>query len=149
MNAPLRKARTRVGVAVVGGALLAVGGTATAAVVTSSPGTAEVADVAPLMSSEPAPTTAAGPTPVSDTPAPTVATVTDTPEPTVAAPTPPTGPSAAEAPAPEPAADPTPYDPTAPWTDSTGLTYIPAPTRSMDPIPGEGPQLNETPIEAG
>jgi hypothetical protein len=49
------------------------------------------------------------------------------------------------APAPEPPPPATPYDPAAPWTDSAGVTYVPAVPVPMEPLPGEnqaGPPAN-------
>lgn len=95
MRALLGKTRTPLGVAVIAASLLAVGGTATAAVVTAGPDTSEVADVTTTVPTEPATPTAevADPTttamtapaavdspaavPAADTPATTVSSVTE------------------------------------------------------------------------
>lgn len=148
MRRLLVKARTRVGVAVIGAAVLAGAGSATAAVLvqpaastsedgavfeapatgtteatapeTVTPGTADVAEPAP------------------DTSAATVDAVTE-PEPA-------TAPVLEEEPAPAPVdgepqvtTPPAPgsYDPMAPFTDDAGLTYLPGPDAPAEPLPGE------------
>lgn len=124
----VRKARTRVGVAVISGALLAVGGTATAAVV-SSPPAEEVADVTPVTSEPAATTSAPAPEPEPEAAVASVTTQAPEPEPqaspatTVDAVTEPTP---DVAPAPQSDATVPAYDPTAPFVQG-GLTYVPAP----------------------
>lgn len=139
MSDLLRKARTRVGAAVIGAAVLAVGGTATAAVVVNSPATDEVSDdsvyVNPVTeptseatteaAQEPvAPTVASPPVapPVQQAPA---ATVNDVTEPT-------------QTQAPQQTEASQEYDPTAPWVDpESGATYVPAPEVPVEKLPGE------------
>lgn len=135
-------------VAGVGAALLLTGVGFGAATVTSGDGPAvrETADIA----STSAPTVATTTSPVPDGIATAVTTPTPvpsaaTPAPTVdavTAPEPATG-RPADGPADGPAA-PTPtaapsssYDPEAPWVDSNGLTYIPAPDVPAPKLPGE------------
>lgn len=134
MRELLKRARTRVGVAVISSALLAVGGTATAAVITSSPATDEVSDESPVVTE---PTVTAIPEPpvvdqapvapqVVDTPAASVEDVTE-PEPEAVAPVEPTPAN------PEPPATVQEYDIEAPWVDPSGVTFIPAPERTPEP----------------
>lgn len=136
----LRKARTRVGVAVIGAGLLAVGGTATAAVVVSTPRTVEVADVEVTPVEPTEETTVAAPdmaeeNPVVEPPVAPVAPAATTPAPRVEPVTEP----APQVPTEQPVQDQSgeSYDPTAPWTDSAGQTYVPAPELPVEPLPGE------------
>ncbi|SNR33169.1 hypothetical protein [Blastococcus mobilis] len=159
MRRMLAMARTRVGLSVMGGALLlAVGGTATAAVVTSTPATDEVAEVTTVEATPTAsPTTevtAPAPEPVpeqlvADTATPTVEPVT-TPEPAPEfAPAPAPGPATAPKPVPAPQSVPAgakvgnqsgdSYDPNAPYTDPAGTTYVPAPPVPVEPLSEERP----------
>lgn len=136
MRELLKKARTRAGMAVVGGVLIATAGVGTAAAVVGSPTPVEVADT------EPTPTEPAVTTPAAVTPAPTVAAVT-TPQATPADLTEPVDqPAPVDVPADgeQPAADQDgsgSYDPNAPFTDRAGNTYLPAPDVPVEPLPGE------------
>lgn len=95
---------------------------------TTEPATTTAAE-APVVANQPAPVTAA-PAPVEPPSTATVGGVTQ---------------STPEVPAPAQPAAPVigdqsggGYDPTAPWTDSTGRTYVPAPPPTVAPLPGEG-----------
>lgn len=138
----MNAARTRVGAAVIGGTLLALGGgvAATAAVMDNAPAE-PVSDVAPTSTATPteAPEPVVAPAPVvADAPAPVEA-----PEPapqaasvdTVTEPEAPQQQAAEPAPIGDQSGDS--YDPLAPYVDSAGTTYVPAPDLPVEPMPGE------------
>lgn len=128
---------TAAGTAVVlGGA-----GVGTAALITTSstsPGQVYEAPAAtPTTSSTPQPDAPAPDTQPVEEPRP--ATGAATVDAVTAPDSPSPDPQVGEPAAPTPDAPPTTssYDPAAPWTDSTGLTYIPAPPVPVDPLNGE------------
>lgn len=135
----LGKARSRVGVAVISAGLLAVGGTATAAVIAVSPA-AEVSEVTPASTSDvPAVPDAV---PAEETPAPVAAVTTDAPAPAeVPAPSEPTATVGAVT-EPAPAAEAEVVDPESIGSRGTDGHYTPAPPRQN---PGEPPALPEPP----